>query len=129
MTSPGPPDNTAAAPPVIAAIGDITVTSAVIHTPIGSADLRGSQWTASDQWITERRTPKWAIVAAIAGVCFTALLSLLLLLVRTNSYRATVTVSVVSGTFFHTTRMTVTTPAQVQEIYDRVNYVRSLALL
>jgi hypothetical protein len=119
MTSPG----------LIATIGDITVTSATISTPTGTVPLRGSVWTATDQWLAERRTPRWAIIAAIAGVCFTALLSLLLLLIRTETYRATVTVSVASGAFFHAARMIVTTPAQVQEIYDRVNYVRSVAAI
>jgi hypothetical protein len=118
-----------AAHPVIAAIGDINVTSHTISTPTGTLPLRGSVWTASDQWLPERRTPRWAIVLAIAGVCFTALLSLLLLLIRTETYRATVTVSVSNGGHFHTTRIVVSTPAQVQEIYDRVNYVRSLAVL
>ena len=120
--------------PVIAAIGDINIASTAagflaISTPAGTVPLSGSQWTATDQWSSVRRTPKWAIVLAIACVCFTALLSLLLLLVRTDDYSATVTVSVTNGAFFHTTRMTVATPAQVQEIYDRVNYVRSLAAL
>jgi hypothetical protein len=116
-------------PAVIATIGDINVTSATINTPTGSVPLRGSVWTASDQWLPERRTPRWAVIAAIAGVCFTALLSLLLLLIRTETYRATVTVSVASGSYFYTARMIVTTPAAVQEIYDRVNYVRSLAVI
>jgi hypothetical protein len=115
--------------PVIATIGDITVTSSGITTPAGSAPLRGSQWTASDQWMAQRRTPRWAIVLAIAGLCFTVLLSLLLLLVRTQTWQATVTVTVVSGSFFHTTRLVLATPAEVQEIYDRVNYVRSLAII
>ena len=122
MTGPPPPG-------IIAVIGDINVTSATISTPTGTVPLHGSVWTASDQWLSERRTPRWAIILAVAGVCFTALLSLLLLLVRTETYRAAVTVSVRNGSFFYTARMTVTTPAQVQEIYDRVNYVRSLAVL
>jgi len=117
------------APPPIATIGDITVTSATVVTPLGAVPLPGSRWTATDQWVTERYTPRWAIVLAVVGVCFTALLSLLLLLVKTDRYRATVSVSVMHGDFFHTTRLVVTTPAEVQEIYDRVNYVRSLALL
>jgi hypothetical protein len=113
----------------ITQIGDINVSSSMIMTPAGAVALRGSQWAASDEWLTDRYRPKWAFVAAIVGVCFTVLLSLLLLLVRTESYRAVVTVSVMNGSFFHTTRITVGTPEQVQEIYDRVNYVRSLALL
>ena len=122
MTEPG-------TPPVIATIGDINVTSATISTPAGTIALRGSAWTASDQWLSERRTPKWALVLAIVGVPCTAFLSLLLLLVKTEVYRATVIVSVTGGAFFHSTRMIVATPAQVQEVYDRVNYVRSLAVL
>jgi len=113
----------------ITQIGDINVSSSMIMTPAGAVALRGSQWAASDEWLTDRYRPKWAFVAAIVGVCFTVLLSLLLLLVRTETYRAVVTVSVMNGSFFHTTRITVGTPEQVQEIYDRINYVRSLALL
>ncbi len=113
---------------MIAQIGDITVTSTTVHTPAGSTPLRGSQWTAVDQWITERRTPQWARVVAYAGICFTALLSLLLLLVKEETYRASVSISVLGGQLFHTARMEVTTPAEVQEIYDRVNHVRLLAL-
>jgi hypothetical protein len=118
-----------AAPPVIATIGDINVTSMTISAPTGTVPLRGSLWNATDHWQSERRTPKWAIVVAIAGICFTALLSLLFLLVRTETYTAFVTVSVTNGTFFYTTRIAAATPAQVQEIYDRVNYVRSLAVI
>jgi hypothetical protein len=117
------------APPLIAQIGDINVTSTTISTPTGTVALRGSQWTATDLWQAERRTPRWAVICAIAGVCFTALLSLLLLLVRQETWKATVTVSVMQGPFFYTARVTVVTPEAVQEIYDRVNYVRSMALI
>jgi hypothetical protein len=115
--------------PVIAQIGDINVTSSTVNTPAGVVPLRGSQWTAVDQWVTERRTPQWAKIVAIAGICFTGFLSLLLLLVKEEIYRCSVSVSVMGGQFFYTTRMEVATPAAVQEIYDRVNYVRSLALI
>ena len=83
--------------PVIAQIGDINVTATTVYTPSGTVALRGSQWTAVDQWVTERRTPQWAKVVAIAGVCFTALLSLLLLLVKEETYRASISVSVMSA--------------------------------
>jgi hypothetical protein len=115
--------------PVIAQIGDIHVTSTTVNTPAGIIPLRGSQWTATDHWVTERRTPKWATVVAVAGVCCTGLLSLLLLLVKENVYTATITVSVMGDQFFHSTRMVVSTPEAVQEIYDQVNYVRNLALI
>jgi hypothetical protein len=114
--------------PVIALIGDITVTTTTINTPSGIAPVRGSQWTAVDQWVTERRTPTWARVVAFAGMCFTGLLSLLLLLVKEETYRCSVAVSVIADKLYHTTRMEVTTPAEVQNIYDDVNYVRSLAV-
>jgi hypothetical protein len=113
---------------VIRQIGDITVTSTTVSTPAGATPLVGSQWTAVDQWVTERRTPQWAKIVAIAGICFTALLSLLLLLVKEEIYRCSVSVSVMGDKFFYTTRMEFTTPAAVQEVYDNVNYVRALAL-
>jgi urease accessory protein UreF len=115
--------------PVIAEIGEIRVTSSTVWTPAGEFPLRGSEWTATDQWITEQRRPAWAVVLAVLCVCFTFALSLFLLRLRRTVSRGVVQVTVRNGPYGYTARVQVTRHAEAQAIYQRVNYVRSLAAL
>src|SRR4051812_24521110 len=55
--------------PVIVQIAEIGVTSTVVHTPTGDIPLAGSQWQVNDFWFSTQRTPRWAVIAAIAGFC------------------------------------------------------------
>jgi hypothetical protein len=124
-----PPDDPVAPGPVIVRVGDIAVTSTVVHTPAGDIPLAGSTWQVSDYWHSEQKIPKWAIVAAIAGFCVLTVFSLLFLLVKVSVPRGTVQVVVTNGTRQYVARIPVTDQAQVSYVHQQVNYVRSLAAL
>jgi hypothetical protein len=128
--SPVPPPDAPVAPgPVIVQVGDIAVTSTVVHTPAGDIPLAGSTWQVSDYWHNEQKIPKWAIIAAIAGFCVLTVFSLLFLLAKETVQRGTVQVTVTNGTRQYVARLPVTDQAQVSYVHQQVNYVRSLAAL
>jgi hypothetical protein len=114
---------------VIVQVGDIAVTSTVVHTPAGDIPLAGSTWQVSDYWHSEQKIPRWAIVAAIAGFCVLTVFSLLFLLVKVSVPHGTVQVVVTNGTRQYVARIPVTDQAQVSYVHQQVNYVRSLAAL
>ena len=114
---------------MIVQIGEIGVTSTTVHTPAGDIPLAGSTWQVSDYWHSEQRIPKWAIALAIVGFCVLTVLSLLFLLIKETVQRGTVQVTVTNGTRQYVARIPVTDQAQVTQIHQQVNYVRSLAAL
>jgi hypothetical protein len=114
---------------VIVQIGEMGVTSTVVHTPAGDIPLTGSTWQVSDYWHTEQRIPRWAIVLAVVGFCVLTVFSLLFLLVKETVQQGTVQVTVTNGTRQYVARIPVTDPSQVTHIHQQVNYVRSLAAL
>ncbi|MEV4642895.1 hypothetical protein AB0J80_36695 [Actinoplanes sp. NPDC049548] len=126
---PPPPDAPAVPGPVIVQIGDMGVTSTVVHTPAGDIPLPGSTWTVHDYWHSETKIPTWAIVAAIAGFCVLTVFSLLFLLVKVTIQQGTVQVTVTNGTRQYVSRIPVTDQSQVTYVHQQVNYVRSLAAL
>jgi hypothetical protein len=132
VPSPDPaphPPAPAAPGPVIVQVGEIGVTSTVVHTPAGDIPLAGSTWQVSDYWHNEQKIPTWAIVAAIAGFCVLTVFSLLFLLVKVNVAHGTVQVTVTNGTRQYVARIPVTDQSQVAYVHQQVNYVRSLAAL
>lgn len=130
VPQPGPPTQPAgAAGPVVAQVGEIAVTSSTVRTPAGDIPLARSTWQVSDYWQHEQRTPRWAVVAAIAGFCVINVFSLLFLLVKEPVQRGTVQVTVTNGPHQYVARIPVTDQGQVQYVHQQVNYVRSLAAL
>ena len=127
--APDPPVYLAAPGPVIVQVGEIGVTSSIVHTPAGDIPLAGSTWQVSDYWHSEQKIPTWAIVCAIAGFCVLTVFSLLFLLVKVTVPRGTVQVTVTNGTRQYVARIPVTDQAQVAYLNQQVNYVRSLAAL
>ncbi|HEX7744599.1 MAG TPA: hypothetical protein VF462_04980 [Micromonosporaceae bacterium] len=127
--APAFPPSPAAHGPAVARIGEITVTSTTVHTPTGDLRLTGSTWQVADYWHNEQKTPAWAIAAAIVGFCVLTVFSLLFLLVKETVYRGTVQVTVTSGQQQYVARIPVRSQAEVQQINQQVNYVRSLAAL
>ena len=115
--------------PVIVQIAEIGITSTVVHTPTGDIPLAGSQWLVTDYWFTQQRTPRWAIVAAIAGFCVLTVFSLLFLLVKESVAQGTVQVTVTNGTRQYVARIPVRDQLAVTAINQQVNYVRTLAAL
>ncbi|GGL02628.1 hypothetical protein [Mangrovihabitans endophyticus] len=133
VPAPAPPPEATPVPPapgpVIIVVGDMGVTSTVVHTPAGDIPLAGSAWQVNDYWHTEQKIPTWAIVAAVAGFCVLTVFSLLFLLVKQTTYRGTVQVTVTNGTQQYVSRIPVADQNQVTQIHQQVNYVRSLAAL
>ncbi|MDI6102031.1 hypothetical protein QLQ12_25765 [Actinoplanes sp. NEAU-A12] len=119
----------AATGPVIVEISEIQVTSTLVLTPVGDLPLAGSRWQVTDHWITQRRTPTWAKVAAFVGICLTGGLSLLILLYKEPVPQGTVNVTVTSGQHQYVARIPVHHDGDVTAINQQVNYVRSLAAL
>jgi hypothetical protein len=128
-TLPIPADAFGPGEAVILNIGEIAVSSTMVHTPTGSFPLRGSQWNVIDQWSVVQRIPRWAVVLSIVGFCVLTVFSLLFLLARENVYSGIVTVSVSNGPYSYVARLPVTGQPQVQHVYQQVNYVRALALV
>ncbi|RZU52478.1 hypothetical protein EV385_4344 [Krasilnikovia cinnamomea] len=128
-TAPLVPASPAAPGPVVVQIGDLAVTSTVVHTPAGDIPLAGSTWQVNDYWHHEQKIPTWAIVAAIVGFCVLTVFSLLFLLVKQTVPRGTVQVTVTNGPRQYVSRIPVTHQDQVSFVHQQVNYVRSLAAL
>jgi hypothetical protein len=113
--------------PVLVEIGRIRVTSQAVWTPAGEFALRGSEWTVTDQWTTERRRPTWAAVLAIAGFCVAPFVSLLFLRVRRTVSRLELLVGVRNGAHQYAERVPVADQAEARALHHRVEYARSLA--
>jgi hypothetical protein len=114
---------------VILKIGEMEVTATSVRTPVGVLPLRGSEWQITDAWTTESKIPTWAIVLAVVLFFCLAFFSLLFLLARETVQRAVVTVQVTSGNQRYIARIPADDQAQVQYLYQLVNYVRSLAAM
>lgn len=112
---------------VLVQIGDIAVTSTTIYTPAGPMPLKGSVWTATDQWMAQRKIPTWAIVMAIVGAFVICLLSLLFLLAKETVYHGGIQVTVTSGGRSHTTFVPIHHHAQVHHVHQQVQWLRSAA--
>jgi hypothetical protein len=125
----GLPSSYALDEPVIMQIGEIQVTATTVRTPAGTFPLQGSQWTVTDQWITEQKIPTWAIVLAIVLFFCVTVFSLLFLLAKETTYRGVVQVHVVNGPHQYVARIPAADQNQVQYLYQQVNYVRSLATM
>ncbi|WP_305789125.1 hypothetical protein [Symbioplanes lichenis] len=115
--------------PVIVQIGDLGVTSTVVHTPAGDIPLAGSSWTVNDYWHHQSKIPTWAILAAIFGFCVLTVFSLLFLLAKTTVTTGTVQITVTNGTRQYVSRISITDQSQLTAIHQQINYVRSLAAL
>jgi hypothetical protein len=107
-------------------IGDIGVTATHISTPNGVAPLHGSTWIVADMSVTERRIPTWAIVCAVI-FALACLLGLLFLLVKEDSTRGYVQVSVRSRDLSHMTQIPISSPVQVAQVRALVGQAQSLA--
>ncbi|GAB1645535.1 hypothetical protein [Krasilnikovia sp. MM14-A1259] len=119
----------AAPGPVVVQIGDLAVTSTVVHTPAGDIPLSGSTWQVNDYWHNEQKIPTWAIIAAVVGFCVLTVFSLLFLLAKETVPRGTVQVTVTNGPRQYVCRIPVADQNHVAFIHQQVNYVRSLAAL
>jgi hypothetical protein len=112
----------------IAQIGEIMVTTTMVHTPVGGCPLRGSTWVSQDQWVSSQKTPTWAIVLAIVGFCILTFFSLLFLLAKETVLSGVVQVTVSNGPFTYVARIPVYNQGQAQHVHNQVNYARAMAM-
>lgn len=118
----------AAAEQPLCQIGEIMVTTSMVHTPVGACPLRGSQWHSQDQWIATQKTPTWAIVLAVVGFCILTVFSLLFLLAKETVLNGVVQVTVMNGPFTYAARVPVYNYAQAQHLHNQVNYARAMSM-
>ena len=111
--------------PVLCAVGDIAVTATEVTTPIGRQPLQGTTWIVANNTFTTQGIPVWAIIMCVLTV-WLCLLGLLFLLAKEDRTTGQMQVSVQRAGFFHATAIPVSNPAQMADVENRVNYIRSL---
>lgn len=114
--------------PVLVSIGDIHCTRSEVITPAGRFPIDSVQWAVSDQTMTTRVTPTWAVIVAIVVALGTCLLGLFFLLVKEDQTQGFVQVTALGpdGSSY-TTAIAVQSYAAVQDAFNRVNYARGLS--
>lgn len=112
--------------PPLVQIGDITVSSYWVVTPIGTRPVGETTWTVTDLSRSYRAIPGWAIVLTIITVWF-FLLGLLWLLVKEDRTDGVIQVTVSAPGFAYTTTLAAISYGAVTDTHNRVNYTRSIA--
>lgn len=108
-------------------IGEISCSQNYIYLPSGRYSIKGSTWTVRDQTRQEEKMPAYAIVLAV--IFFLAcLLGLLFLLIKERKTVGYVEVEVRGEGYYHVTQMPVSSPHQIGQIRQMVDYARSLAV-
>jgi hypothetical protein len=115
--------------PIVARVGEISVSSTTVYTPTGEMPLRGSQWILTDQWQAHSKIPTWAIILTIVTFFCIPIFNFLFLLAKETYYSGMVAVSVSSSGRHYVARIPVNSQAQVATLQSQVNYIRSLAAL
>ncbi|NUT07332.1 MAG: hypothetical protein HOV76_28050 [Hamadaea sp.] len=115
--------------PIVARVGEISVSSTTIYTPTGEMPLRGSQWVVTDQWQAHSKIPTWAILLCILTFFCIPVFNFLFLLAKETYYTGMVVVSVTSAGRHYVARIPVNSQVQVATLQSQVNYIRSLAAL
>jgi len=111
---------------LLVSIGDIGVTRSWVITPSGTRPVAQVQWMFTDMSRTTQAIPVWAIVCAIVFFVF-CLLGLFFLLVKETRTEGWVQIVVQGPGFVHTTQLPVSSPAQVADYNNRVNYARAVS--
>ncbi len=128
VTQPPPPANwlePGRPEPILVSAGDISCTQHRVITPNGSFPLAGTTWLVSNNSVTTESMPTYAVVLAVIFFIF-CLLGLLFLLIKERRTTGYVQVTVQGPGVFHSTQLPVSSPAQVLDIEQRVNYIRGL---
>jgi hypothetical protein len=114
--------------PLLATIGDITVTQHWIYTPSGAHSIKGSVWTVADMTHWQERISPGGVVLCLVFVWF-CLLGLLFLLMKDRTVSGYVQVTVQGNGFHHSTMIPAVGPQTIMSVHQMVNYARSLAAL
>jgi len=110
---------------VLVTIGDIACTQTEVLTPNGRRPLKSTNWIVTNNSRTTEKIPTYAIVLAIV-LAFACLLGLLFLLVKEQVTEGNMQVSVQGDDFYYSTTIQVSSPEQVTDVEQRVNYARGL---
>lgn len=113
--------------PLMVNIGDIGVSKDWVVTPSGTCPAREVHWMFSDMSRTVQRIPVWAIVCAVLFFIF-CFLGLLFLLVKEEYTEGFVQVVVQGPRLVHMVQLPVSSPIQVMDYNQRVNYARALSV-
>ena len=122
VPTPGPP------PPIVCRIQEIAVSPAMVYTPTAEMPLRGSHWMMTEQWQVHTKIPTWAILMCIFTICFFPF-NFFFLLAKDTYYTGFALVTVSNHGRQYAARIPVSNQAQVANLQNQVNYVRSLAAL
>jgi len=120
---PGPPGGGTA--PILVTVGDMACTQFHVITPSGTYPLAGTTWIMTNNTTTTESIPAYAIVLAIIFFVF-CLLGLLFLLIKDRRTQGFLSVSVQGPGLLHVTQIPVSSPQQIGDTDNRVNYIRSL---
>ena len=112
--------------PTLVTIGDVAVSQSWVVTPSGTKASREVSWTATPMYQSSQGIPTWAIVCAVVFFLF-CFLGLLFLLAKEDKTTGSVQITVQGPSFLHTCYVPVTSMQQVQDVFARVDYARSLA--
>jgi hypothetical protein len=110
---------------ILVTIGDIACTQTEILTPNGRYPLAGASWIVNNNTTTKEQMPTYAIVLAVVFALL-CLLGLLFLLVKERTTEGFMQVTVQGPGYYYATQVPITTPAQVVDVEQRVNYARGL---
>lgn len=114
--------------PYLVRIGSMVVTETEVHTPAGSIPLDQAVFTFADQTYTTRKTPTWAVLAAIIGFFILTFFSLFFLLAKENQTSGQVVIGVYGGNGVTWSEAAyVHDLMQVQDFASRINYANQLS--
>jgi len=111
---------------MLVTIGDIGVSQEWVVTPSGSCPVRDANWMFTDLSRTVQRIPVWAVVCCVLFLVF-CLLGLLFLLAKEEYTEGYAQVVVQGPRLVHTVQLRVSSPHQVMDYNQRVNYARALS--
>lgn len=114
-------------PHVLVNVGDIACTQTEVMIPGGRFPLHGTIWIVSNNTQATESIPTWAIIMTILFLVF-CLLGLLFLLVKERSVRGYIQVSVQGPNLYYATQIPISNAAQIVDVEQRVNYIRSLVV-
>ena len=110
---------------VLVTIGDIACTQTQLLTPNGVYPLAGTNWIVTNNTTSREKIPTYAIVLAIVFAIL-CLVGLLFLLIKEHTIEGSIQVSVQSPEVFYATQVPISSPQQVGDVEQRVNYARGL---
>lgn len=114
--------------PLLATIGDISVSQHWVITPSGPHPISGSVWNVQDMSFWQESISTTGVVLCVIFVWF-CLLGLLFLLMKDRKLTGYIQVTVQGKGFHHQTFVPVRGPDTFVWVNQMVNYTRSLSVV